>query len=143
MPVRTAESVWEGNLRDGRGTMKMASGAYEGDYSWTSRFEEGAGTNPEELIAAAHSGCFSMAFSGDLGKAGFSPRRVHTTARVHVDKVESGWKITTIELDTEGDVPGIDEAKFQEIAEGAKKGCPVSQLVTGANIKLTARLVGR
>lgn len=140
MPVRTANAVWEGNLREGRGQMKFGGGAWEGQYSFTSRFEEGPGTNPEELIAAAHSGCFSMAFSGDLGRAGFTPTRIQTTARVHVDKVETGFKITRIHLDTVAEVPGISEEQFMKIAEVAKKGCPVSQLVTGAEITLSARL---
>ncbi|MEX2088756.1 MAG: OsmC family peroxiredoxin, partial [Bacteroidota bacterium] len=109
-------------------------------YSFVSRFESGTGTNPEELIAAAHAGCFSMAFSGALGKAGFTPKRVATTAIVHLEKVGEGFSITTIELNCEGTVPGIDEAKFLELAEGAKKNCPVSRLLTGAEIKLNARL---
>ncbi|HWP81721.1 MAG TPA: OsmC family protein [Bacteroidota bacterium] len=141
MPVRTASAVWEGNLQQGKGTMKMSSGAYEGKYSFASRFEEGVGTNPEELIAAAHAGCFSMAFSNGLAKAGFTPTRVSTTAKVHLNKVETAFKITTVELETEGVVPGIDESKFKELAETAKKNCPVSQLLTGAEITLKAKLV--
>ncbi len=140
MPVRTASAVWEGDLKGGKGTMKMSSGAYEGAYSFSSRFEEGKGTNPEELVAAAHAGCFSMAFSNELAKAGFTPKRVSTTAKVHLEKVGGGFKITTIELITEGDVPGIDERKFLEVGEGAKKNCPISQLVTGATITLEAKL---
>src|SRR5579862_2883200 len=140
MPVRTASAVWEGDLKSGKGTMKLATGAYNGQYSFSSRFENGTGTNPEELIAGAHAGCFSMAFSNGLAKAGFTPKRVSTTAGVTLEKVGEGFKITTIQLTTEGDVPGIDDAKFQEIAEGAKKNCPVSQLVTGANVVLTAKL---
>ena len=139
MPARSANAVWEGDLRGGKGSMKFAN--YEGPYSFVSRFESGAGTNPEELIAAAHAGCFSMAFSGALGKAGFAPQRVATTATVHLEKVGEGFSITTIELNCEGTVPGIDEAKFLELAEGAKKNCPVSKLVTGAEVKLNARLV--
>src|SRR6185369_9403637 len=115
MPVRSAKAQWEGNLPEGRGTMKMA--AWEGPYSFSSRFEEGKGTNPEELIAAAHAGCFSMAFSNQLAKAGFTPKRVSTTANVHLVKGEAGFSIPTIELVTEGDVPGIDNAKFQELAD--------------------------
>lgn len=141
MPVRHAEAVWEGSLRDGRGTMRFGSGAFEGDYSSPSRFEEGAGTNPEELLAAAHAGCFSMAFSGALGRAGFTPTRIHTTAAVTIEKVGEGFKVTKVHLDTQGTIPGIDEAVFQEQAEAAKKGCPVSQLFQGAEITLTARLV--
>ncbi|MGE5603532.1 MAG: OsmC family protein [Nitrososphaerales archaeon] len=140
MPVRTANAVWEGDLRGGRGQMKFGGGAWEGQYSFSSRFEEGPGTNPEELIAAAHAGCFSMAFSNELAKAGFTPTRVETTAKVYLDKGETGFKIGRIHLDTVGQVPGISEDQFQKIAEGAKKGCPVSQLVTGAEITLNARL---
>lgn len=139
MPARSANAVWEGDLRSGKGSMKFAN--YEGPYSFVSRFESGTGTNPEELIAAAHAGCFSMAFSGALGKAGFTPKRVATTATVHLEKVGEGFSITTIDLNCEGTVPGIDEAKFLELAEGAKKNCPVSRLLTGAEIKLNARLV--
>ena len=121
--------------------MKMDSGAFEGQYSFSSRFEEGTGTNPEELIAAAHAGCFSMAFSGNLAKAGYTPDRVQTTARVSVEKVGEGFKITKVHLDTEAKVPGIDEQAFQEQAEAAKKGCPVSQALAGVEISLDARLV--
>ncbi len=140
MPVRKAEAVWEGGLRGGRGTMKMASGAYEGQYSFSSRFEEGPGTNPEELIAAAHAGCFSMAFSGQLERAGFPPTSVHTEARVTVEKVDGGNKITKSHLVTRANVPGIDEDKFQELAENAKKGCPVSQALAGVTITVNATL---
>src|SRR6266487_719034 len=127
MPARTATARWEGGLQQGKGTMRLGSGAFEGQYSFSSRFEEGTGTNPEELIAAAHAGCFSMAFSNGLAKAGFTPTRVETTANVFLEKVGEGFKITRSELTTKGTVPGIDNAKFQEIAEGAKKNCPVSQ----------------
>lgn len=140
MPARTANAVWEGDLRSGRGRMKFGGGAWEGQYSFSSRFEEGPGTNPEELIAAAHAGCFSMAFSSGLAKAGFTPTSVETTAKVFLEKVGEGFKITRINLDTVGRVPGIAKDKFMEIAEGAKKGCPVSQLLTGAEITLNARL---
>jgi osmotically inducible protein OsmC len=141
MPVRSAKAQWEGNLPEGRGKMSFGSGAFEGAYSFASRFEEGKGTNPEELIAAAHAGCFSMAFSNQLAKAGFTPTRVATTANVHLVKGEAGFSIPTIELVTEGTVPGIDNAKFQELADAAKKGCPVSKLLTGAEIKLKATLL--
>ena len=141
MPVREAEAVWEGSLQDGKGTMKMASGAYEGAYSFSSRFEEGTGTNPEELIAAAHAGCFSMALSGGLSRAGHPPARVQTTAGVHLEKGEAGFSITRIHLRTEAEVPGIDDAAFQEQAETAKKNCPVSRLLTGAEITLDATLI--
>jgi osmotically inducible protein OsmC len=120
--------------------MKFGGGAFEGQYSFSSRFEEGQGTNPEELISAAHAGCFSMAFSGDLAKAGFPPTKVETTAKVHLEKVGDRFSITRIHLDTVGQVPGISEGQFMEIAEGAKKGCPVSRLLTGAEITLSARL---
>jgi lipoyl-dependent peroxiredoxin len=141
MPVRNAEAEWKGSLLEGSGHMKMGTGAYDGPFSFKSRMENGAGTNPEELIAAAHAGCFSMAFSAGLGKAGFTPKRVHTTAGVHFDKVEGGFAITSIDLAMEAEIPGIDEAQFQEMAEGAKKGCPVSKALAGTTINLTAKLV--
>lgn len=142
MPVRKAQAIWEGGLKDGKGTMKMQSGAYEGKYSFGSRFEENPGTNPEELIAAAHAGCFSMALSAGLGRAGFSPKRVETTAKVHLEKGEAGFSIAKIVLTTQAEVPGIDEAAFLEQAEGAKKGCPVSQALSGGpEIVLDATLV--
>ena len=140
MPARRADAVWEGDLKGGRGTMKMASGAYEGRYSFGSRFEEAAGTNPEELIAAAHAGCFSMALSGALGKAGHAPERVSTTAKAHLEKVGEGFRITRMELATVARVPGIDEATFREAAEGAKTNCPVSKALAGVEISLDARL---
>lgn len=141
MSIRTAQAVWDGTLREGSGRMKFGGGAFEGAYSFSSRFEEGAGTNPEELIAAAHAGCFSMALSADLGRAGFTPRRVSTTARVHLERVGGGFKITRIELDSEADVPGIAPAQFQEIAAGTKTGCPVSQALAAVEITLNARLI--
>jgi lipoyl-dependent peroxiredoxin len=141
MPTRTANARWEGSLQEGRGTMRMATGAYEGPYSFRSRFEEGEGTNPEELIGAAHAGCFSMALSGDLGRAGYEPESVETTANVHIDKVGEGFKITRIELDTKARVPGIDRDEFEEQAEAAKEGCPVSQALAGTEITLRAELV--
>ncbi len=141
MPVRHAEAVWEGSLREGKGSLKLGSGAFEGAYSFPSRFESGDGTNPEELIGAAHAGCFSMALSGELNRAGFTPSRIHTTAAVHLEKVDGGFKVTRVELDTQVTVTGIDDATFQQHAEAAKTGCPISQLLTGAEITLTARLV--
>ena len=141
MPVRTADAQWEGGLQDGKGTMRFGSGAFEGQYSFASRFEEGTGTNPEELIAAAHAGCFSMALSGGLSRAGHVPNRVHTTAKVHLEKGDAGFRISTIELETEADVPGIDAAAFQEAAAAAKAGCPVSQALAAVDIKLNARLL--
>jgi lipoyl-dependent peroxiredoxin len=141
MPIRKADAVWEGNLKKGKGSMKFGSRAFEGSYSFASRFEQGPGTNPEELIGAAHAGCFSMFLSAVLEMAGFAPERVHTSARVHIDKVGEGFKITTIELETEGKVPGIDEKTFREKAEDAKKGCPVSMALTGVEIRLKASLI--
>jgi lipoyl-dependent peroxiredoxin len=142
MPTRTAEARWDGTLQEGNGTMRMASGAYEGPYSFESRFEEGEGTNPEELIAAAHAGCFSMALSAELGRAGHSAESVETTATVHLDKVEAGFAIKRIELKTQARVPGISDDEFQQVAEGAKVGCPVSQaLAAVGSIELRASLV--
>jgi len=143
MPVRTSEAVWQGDLPTGHGTMKVGKGAYEGAYSFPSRFENGDGTNPEELIAAAHAGCYSMALSNGLAQAGHTPTRVHTTARVHFERDPAGgFHIPKIELHTEAEVPGLDDTGFQEQAEAAKKGCPISKLLTGAEIVLNARLVG-
>ena len=141
MPVRKASAVWSGTLKEGNGTMKMQSGAYEGKYSFGSRFEEDPGTNPEELIAAAHAGCFSMALSGGLTKSGFTPERVETAAKAHLERVGEGFKITRIQLTCEASVPEIDDATFQELAAGAKAGCPVSQALAGVDISLDAQLV--
>ncbi len=141
MPARNASAVWEGDLKSGKGTMRLGSGAFEGQYSFASRFEEGTGTNPEELAGAAHAGCFSMAFANELAKAGFAPKRVATTAKVHLEKGEGGFAISHIDLDCQATVPGIDDAKFQEIGAAAKKGCPISKLFTGAQINLSAKLV--
>lgn len=140
MPKRDANAVWRGTLREGDGTLALGSGAYVGAYSFSTRFENAQGTNPEELIAAAHAGCFSMALSLLLEKAGNAPKEIQTTAKVSLDKVGDGFKITQIELRTEADVPGIDEAEFQKQAETAKNNCPVSQLLTGAPIRLEAVL---
>ena len=142
MVQRTAEAEWRGGLQDGAGTMKLGSGAYEGAYSFKSRFAEGTGTNPEELIGAAHAGCFSMAFSAGLGKAGFPPKRVHTTATVTFEKTDASFAVTRIDLDTEGEVPGIEEAAFHQQAENAKRDCPISRLLApGTQITLKARLI--
>jgi osmotically inducible protein OsmC len=121
--------------------MKIGAGVWEGPYSYGSRFEEGAGTNPEELIGAAHAGCFSMALAGVLARAGHTPRGIHTTARVYLDKVGEGFRITRIDLHTEVKVTGIDGAAFQEQAEEAKKNCPVSQALGGVEIRLEAKMV--
>jgi lipoyl-dependent peroxiredoxin len=143
MPKRTANARWEGSLQEGQGVMSVASGAYEGPYSFQSRFEEGDGTNPEELIAGAHAGCFSMALSGELGRAGHEPETVETTATVHLDKVNGGFGITRIELDTRARVPGIDADEFQRLAETAKQNCPVSRALAAVeSIELNAELVG-
>jgi osmotically inducible protein OsmC len=140
MPERKAEAQWEGSLQDGKGTMRFGSGAFEGAYSFSSRFEDGSGTNPEELIAAAHAGCFSMALSGALGRAGHPPERVSTTANVHLERQEAGFRITRIDLVTEASVPGLEDTPFQEIAETAKRTCPVSVVLAGADISLRASL---
>lgn len=141
MPTRLAEAQWNGDLFKGDGTVKLGSGAFEGQYSFASRFESGTGTNPEELIGAAHAGCFSMAFSGELGKAGYKPEMIHTNARVHIDKDGDGFSIWKIELEMTAKVPDIEDSTFQDIAEGAKKGCPVSKALAGVNIVLTAKLI--
>jgi lipoyl-dependent peroxiredoxin len=141
MPVRTSEALWEGDLKRGKGTVKLGQGAYNGPYSFQSRFENGAGTNPEELIAAAHAGCFSMALSAELTKAGFTPTSVHTVARVHLEKQGEGFGIPKIELITEAKVPGIDPAAFDQQAQSAKKNCPVSKLLAAAEITLDAKLL--
>lgn len=141
MPTRSSSAVWEGNLREGKGTMKLGSGAFEGSYSFPSRFESGTGTNPEELIGAAHAGCFSMAFANELSSAGHTPDSISTEAKVTLAQVEGGFAITGIALSCEAKVPGIDEATFQEIAQAAKNGCPVSKVLTGTEITLDAKLV--
>ncbi|MDF1500856.1 MAG: OsmC family protein [Anaerolineales bacterium] len=136
MPIRKAQAKWEGNLKNGKGKMAFGSGAYEGAYSFLSRFEEGEGTNPEELIAAAHAGCFSMAFSNELDQAGFPPESVETEAAVTLEKGEGGFQITRIDLTTTGIVPGIGEEEFKKIAEEASRGCPVSQALKAVEIKV-------
>jgi osmotically inducible protein OsmC len=141
MAVRTAQAVWEGTLREGNGKMSFGSGAYEGAYTWSSRFEEASGTNPEELLGAAHAGCFSLSFSGRLTRAEFPPTRIKTTAKVYLEKVEEAFSITHIELETEAQVPGIDEKTFQELAVAAKDNCPVSRALTGVKISVSAKLV--
>jgi osmotically inducible protein OsmC len=140
MPERSSQAVWDGDLQSGRGTMKIGSGAWEGPYSFKSRFEDGAGTNPEELIAAAHAGCYSMALSAALTKAGNPPKRVETKAKVDLRKEAEGFRIAKIHLTTSASVNGIENAKFQEIAEQAKKNCPVSKVLSAAEISLDAKL---
>jgi osmotically inducible protein OsmC len=141
MSIREAHARWEGDLRGGEGTMRLGSGAFEGRYSFKSRFEEGTGTNPEELIGAAHAGCFSMAFSNMLAMAGHVPTRVETTARVHLETVDGAATITRIDLSCDGEVPGIDGDRFREIAADAKAQCPVSRALAGVVIALDARLI--
>jgi lipoyl-dependent peroxiredoxin len=137
---RNASAVWNGDLKQGKGALTTQSGVLkETQYSFTTRFEDGIGTNPEELIAAAHAGCFTMAFSAALGKSGFTPGRLFTQAVLTFEQVNQNWTITTIQLDLSGQVPGIDEQKFQQIAAEAKANCPVSR-VLNASITLNAKL---
>ena len=138
MAVRTSSAEWKGTLKEGAGTMTVGSGAYEGRYTYASRFESGQGTNPEELIGAAHAGCFSMFLAALLTDAGFTPKRIATTARVHLGE---GPTITLIELNTQAEVPGLTDADLQKHAEAAKKNCPVSKALAGPEIRLQARLV--
>ena len=142
MAQRTADAVWEGGLKDGKGNMKLGSGAWQGAYSFGTRFEEAPGTNPEELIGAALAGCYSMALAAGLGRDGHQPQRIATSARVHLEKQDAGFAITRIELTTQGTVPGIDEAKFREAAEATKTSCPVSKALGGVQISVDAKLVG-
>jgi len=141
MPNRRASAAWEGGLKGGKGTFKAESGAISGNYSFSSRFEEGEGSNPEELLAAAHAACFSMALSAQLEGNGTPPTRVETNAVCTVEKSDPGFKITTMQLTTRASVPNIDAARFQQIANAALEGCPVSQALKG-NLKfiLDARL---
>lgn len=127
MPIRNAEAIWEGNLKQGKGDMKVGSGAFAVPYSFSTRFEEEPGTNPEELIGAAHAGCFSMFLSSVLTSAGFPPERIHTTAKVHLETVDDAPWITKIHLTCQANVPGVDEKTFAEKVEASKKGCPVSK----------------
>ena len=138
---RTASAVWQGSLKTGKGTLTAPGGALKNtEYSFGSRFESGAGTNPEELIAAAHAGCFAMALSAELGKAGFTPDRLEATAEVSLDNVPpAGWTVTASHLVLTAKIPGIDRAKFEEIAAAAKAGCPISRLLKAA-ITMTAKL---
>jgi osmotically inducible protein OsmC len=136
MPTRQAEATWSGDLKSGNGNYKGQSGALNGSYNFNTRFGDTPGTNPEELIGAAHAACFSMALAAGLGKAGHAPKRVHTTADVTISQVPEGFKITKILLKTEGEVPGIDENTFKEFAEKTKTGCPVSQALSATPIEL-------
>ena len=142
MPSRKAEAEWKGNLAEGGGELKLGSGAFAGPYSFKSRFEEGqSATNPEELIGAAHAGCFTMALTAQLSRAKITPTRIHTTALVKLEKVGEAFSITTIDLETEAEIPGIDDATFQKYALDAKQNCPVSKALAGTDIHLTAKLV--
>jgi lipoyl-dependent peroxiredoxin len=141
MPMRKSCAVWEGRLKDGTGTLSLGEGAFELPYSFASRFQEGAGSNPEEMLAAAHAGCFSMALAHRLSQAGFAPIRVQTTARVHLDRQGEGFAITQIDLETEADVPDISEDDFLTHAQDAKANCPVSKALA-TEITLNARLTG-
>ena len=141
MPVRTAKATWTGSLKDGKGHMKGESGKVDATFSFNTRMGDEAGTNPEELLAAAHAGCFSMAFSAGLGAAGFAPRTIHTVAKVKFEQKDGGWGIQQIALSTEADVPGLDSAKFQELANAAKDGCPVSKALAAVPITLEAKLL--
>lgn len=142
MKVRSAQAEWNGDLRSGKGTLSTESGAVDTKYSFTSRFEDGPETNPEELIGAAHAGCFSMALSNILAQAGHPPKSVSTTARVTLEMLEGGPTITRIDLRTRGDVPGLDADGFLEHAEAAKQGCPVSRALKAVEITLDAALEG-
>ena len=138
MPIRKAHAQWEGNLTDGKGIVKF--GSFSGAYSFASRFENGEGTNPEELIGAANAGCFSMALAHELAQKGYTPKQISTNAHIHLDKVGDGFSITSIELVTEADVPGIDRESFLKFAEDTKKNCPVSKALAGIKIQLKATL---
>jgi osmotically inducible protein OsmC len=136
MKTSEARAEWKGPLKDGQGHVELASGPFNGAYSFTSRFEAGSGTNPEELIAAAHAACFSMALAHGLSSAGHAPTRIATTARVTIAQAEGGFAITDITLETEGVVPDLDETTFRQQAETAKHGCPVSKALAGTSIEL-------
>ncbi len=140
MATRTAKAHWNGSLGEGSGTMALGSGAYEGPYSSQSRFADGSGTNPEELIGAAHAGCFSMALSLVLGEGGNEPESIDTDAKVSLVKDGDGFKISKIALTTRGRVQGLDEAAFKEAADAAKAGCPVSKALAGVDITVDATL---
>ena len=137
---RSASAVWEGNLIDGQGTISTESGVLsQTSYSFSTRFENGRGTNPEELVAAAHAGCFSMALSAELGKASITPKSIHTTANLTMKRLEAGWTVTAIHLDVNARIPGGDKARFEAAANAAKAGCPISRLLN-AKITMEARL---
>ena len=140
--IRKASAVWKGSLKEGQGTVSTESGVLSNNqYSFSTRFENGRGTNPEELVAAAHAGCFSMALSAQLGGAGLTPESIETTAALTFEKLEVGFTVTKIHLDVAARVPGASQAAFDEAAQGAKAGCPISRLLK-AEITMTARLLG-
>lgn len=141
MIKRTAVAVWQGNLKEGSGSLELGSGAFEGQYSFTSRFEDGVGTNPEELIGAAHAGCFSMALSGDLSKAGYTVDEIKTEAIVSMEKGEAGFGITGVKLVTKARVRDIEMEEFAKIASGAKANCPISRALAAVDIQLEAHLL--
>ncbi len=141
MPKRVGSARWEGDLENGKGTVSTETGTLNKDqFNFSSRFEEGSGTNPEELVGAAHAGCYSMAFSLGLSDEGYEPKSIETEDTVHIEQVGDGFAITKIEINTVAEVPGIDEAKFQEIAEATKDGCPVSKALAGVEFVLNATL---
>jgi osmotically inducible protein OsmC len=142
MPTRKAEAEWKGNLAEGSGRLKVGSGAFEGPYSFKSRFEEGqSATNPEELLGAAHAGCFTMALTAQLSQARLTPNRIQTEARVKLEKVGEAFSITRIDLETEAEIPGVDDATFQKYALDAKQNCPLSKALAATEIHLTAKLL--
>jgi lipoyl-dependent peroxiredoxin len=141
MPTRTGTAEWKGSLRDGKGTVSVETGAFSDlPYSFTSRFEEGTGTNPEELIGAAHAGCFSMAFAGALERAGYTAESIRTTAQVSIEPADGGFAIKRSALETDAQVSRIEDDEFQRIAADAKENCPVSKALAGVEIELEARL---
>lgn len=140
MRISKANATWNGNLKSGNGIMSLDSGSYEGKYSFASRFENGKGTNPEELIGTAHAGCYAMALSNELAEAGHAPRSVDARAEVTFGITDGGPAITGINLNVEANVPGIDNDVFQQFAKGAKEGCPVSKALAGVDITLDAQL---
>jgi osmotically inducible protein OsmC len=142
MPTRKAEAEWEGNLAEGSGKLKVGSGAFEGPYSFKSRFEEGqAETNPEELLGAAHAGCFTMALTAGLSRVGIKAKRIHTEARVKLEKVGEAFSITQIDLEMEAEIPDVDDAAFQKYALDAKQNCPLSKALAATQISMTAKLL--
>ena len=142
MPTRTAEAEWKGNLAEGGGRLKVGSGAFEGPYTFRSRFEDGqSATNPEELLGAAHAGCFTMALAAQLARERLVPIRIHTLAKVKLEKAGDAFSITRIDLATEAEVPGIDDSRFQKYASEAKQNCPLSKALAATEIHLTAKLL--